>query len=104
MDIGGSQLASVLQHLLHEKLFALSGHQIQKPDGSPQHLLPSALFSDDKGLEIWKQINRLPNYYQTRDEIELFEQYGEVIARYVPSGATLIDFGSGSVVLRLRWV
>lgn len=106
VDIGGSQLPTVLQHLLHEKLFALSGHQLQKPDGKAQHLLPSAVLSDGKGLDIWKRINRLPRYYQTRDEIELFEKYGEEIARYVPSGATLIDFGGGSVVSRFhcRWV
>lgn len=94
-DIGGSKLSHTLGPLLEEKLFALTGRQLIKADGSTQRLLPSALLSDDTGLNLWRQVNRLPDYYQTRDEIELLAKFGAQIAKLVPENATLIDLGAG---------
>ncbi|KAI9774043.1 MAG: hypothetical protein M1839_001928 [Geoglossum umbratile] len=62
-----------------------------------QHLLPSALLSDDTGLQLWSQITCLPDYYQTRDEIQLLEQYGAEIAQHFVPGCTIIDLGSGDI-------
>ena len=94
-DIGGSKLSLTLGPLLEEKLFALTGRQLIKADGTRQRLLPSALLSDDTGLSLWREINRLPDYYQTRDEIDLFAKFGAHIAQLVPDNATLIDLGAG---------
>jgi uncharacterized SAM-dependent methyltransferase len=94
-DIGGSRLPYAFKSLLEEKLFAQKGYQLVKADGTKQRLLPSVLLSCDRGLALWRLINRLPDYYQTCDEIELFEKFGVQIARYVPDGATLIDLGAG---------
>ena len=60
-----------------------------------QRLLPSMLLSDDEGLKLWSQITHLPNYYQTRDEIELLEENGKKVAEYIVPGCTLVDLGSG---------
>ncbi|KAH0559374.1 hypothetical protein GP486_004108 [Trichoglossum hirsutum] len=66
-------------------------------DNQQQRVLPSALLSDDTGLRLWSQITHLPNYYQTRDEIELLEYHGAEIARHILPGSTIIDLGCGDV-------
>lgn len=53
------------------------------------------LFSDDEGLRQWKQINRLPDYYQTRDEVELIEKYAEEIVKRIKPNSVVIDLGCG---------
>ena len=95
IDIGGSRLGETLKSCLQEKLFGQYGYQLRKEDGSRQHLLPSPLLSDDKGLTIWRDIVRLPHYYQTCDEVELFKKYGEEIAQNIPEGASILDLGCG---------
>ncbi|KAF7505152.1 hypothetical protein GJ744_001218 [Endocarpon pusillum] len=77
-----------------DRLFIFSVEAV-KADGTKQHLLPSALLSCNGSLVLWSLINRLPDYYQTRDKIKLFGKFGAQIARYVPDGATLIDSGAG---------
>ena len=87
IDIGGSHLSDTFREMLGRKLL--------KEDRPGQRLLPSALLSDDKGLRIWRQLNRLPDYYQTRDEIHLLEQHGSDIAQHMASGSVVLDLGSG---------
>ena len=87
IDIGGSHLPDTLRIMLERKLL--------KQDKPGQHLLPSALLSDDKGLRYWRQLTHLPDYYQTRNEIHLLEQYGSDIAQHMAPGSVVIDLGSG---------
>jgi hypothetical protein len=87
IDIGGSHLPDTLREMLERKLL--------KEDKPGQRLLPSALLSDDKGLRIWRQLTRLPDYYQTRNEIHLLEQYGSDIAQHMAPGSVVLDLGSG---------
>jgi uncharacterized SAM-dependent methyltransferase len=87
IDIGGSRLSDSLKKMLERKLL--------REDRPGQRLLPSALLSDDRGLGIWRHLNRLPDYYQTRDEILLLEQHGSEIARHMAQGSVLLDLGSG---------
>jgi uncharacterized SAM-dependent methyltransferase len=91
-DIGWSRLSDTLRSLLNEKLLWKDGKQHW------QRLLPSALLSDDVGLQLWNQINRLPNYYHTRDEIELLGRYGAEIAGHIGEGGTIVDLGAGWVL------
>ena len=44
---------------------------------------------------MWKDLNCLPNYYQTRDEIELLEVNSAELAGHLTSAWTLIDLGCG---------
>ncbi|KAK4185041.1 histidine N-alpha-methyltransferase [Podospora australis] len=60
-----------------------------------QSVLPSALLSSDEGSFLWREITRLPNYYQTRDEISLLTTHGAEIASLVPPNSILIDIGCG---------
>ena len=86
IDIGGSNV-EILKHMLEESLLGKNNQQ--------QPLLPSAIMSDDVGLQIWSEITHAPEYYQTRVEIDLLKQHGAEIAQNIPSGCTVIDLGSG---------
>src|SRR5689334_17314863 len=55
-------------------------------------------FYDDHGSELFEQITALPEYYPTRTEIGILEDRAAGIARFIPTGAALIEFGSGSTV------
>ncbi len=62
----------------------------------PQKSLPSFLFYDARGSELFEEITRLPEYYLTRTETAILEAAAEDIASHTPPGAVLVEFGSGS--------
>lgn len=93
IDTGGSNLPTLLQSELEEKLLWVNGSY--KPFGVPQRFLSRLVLGDNDGLEIWERLTRLPTYYQTDDEIELFHRYGSQIADFVRPGTVLIDLGCG---------
>jgi dimethylhistidine N-methyltransferase len=55
-------------------------------------------FYDDAGSELFEQITALPEYYPTRTELGILRERAADIARFIPAGAALIEFGSGSTV------
>jgi uncharacterized SAM-dependent methyltransferase len=85
IDIGNSRLTTSLRGMLMKRIF----------ESDRDCVLPSALLSDDKGGWLWQKINRLPNYYQMRDEIALLESSGEEISSFVQAGTALVDLGCG---------
>lgn len=85
VDIGGSNLSRSLLTMLQNRMI--------KP--SAPWVLPSPLLSDDKGLALWRDINRLPGYYQTDEEVDLLAAHGTDIAKLIPDGATILDLGCG---------
>lgn len=85
LDIGGFKLGESLLLMLKDRMLS----------PGKQCVLPSPLLSDDKGLDIWHKINRLPAYYQTNEEVRLLELHGSAIANEVPHGCALIDLGYG---------
>ncbi|HWX71477.1 MAG TPA: L-histidine N(alpha)-methyltransferase, partial [Xanthobacteraceae bacterium] len=58
--------------------------------------LPAKYFYDSAGSALFEQITRLPEYYPTRCELALLQQYAPAMASFFPSGCALIEFGSGS--------
>jgi dimethylhistidine N-methyltransferase len=62
----------------------------------PQKSLPSYLFYDARGSELFEQITRLPEYYPTRTEAAILETAAAEIAAATPPGSVLVEFGSGS--------
>lgn len=68
-----------------------------KDNESRKPTLPDELLYDDSGLPIWNEIISTREFYQTHDEVALFEQHGEKIAKRVKSGVTMIDLGAGCV-------
>ena len=61
----------------------------------PKWLSPK-YFYDRAGAQLFEQITALPEYYPTRCELAILRDNAAAIARWVPDGAALIEFGSGS--------
>lgn len=89
LDIGGSVMCDGILDRLKE---ALLNH---KPDNQKPLVLPDELLYDDVGLDIWARIIFTPEFYQTRDEIELFERNSAEIAKHIPLGSVMVDLGAG---------
>jgi dimethylhistidine N-methyltransferase len=63
----------------------------------PKHL-SSKYFYDDEGSRLFQQIMKLPEYYLTRCELEIFErQAGEIFNAFANGGGAfdLIELGAG---------
>jgi L-histidine N-alpha-methyltransferase len=61
---------------------------------SPKWLLPKYLY-DDLGCELYEQITDLPEYYQTRTELQILErECAGICDRHQPT--ELVELGSGS--------
>jgi dimethylhistidine N-methyltransferase len=58
--------------------------------------LPPKYFYDAEGSALFERITELPEYYPTRCEMLLLRDHAADMAALVPSGAALIEFGSGS--------
>lgn len=58
--------------------------------------LPSKLFYDDKGSDLFKQIMALPEYYPTNCEAEILKEHGGTIAsRLSGQSVNLVELGCG---------
>jgi len=64
--------------------------------GATPKRLPPKYFYDAVGSQLFERITELPEYYPTRCEMSILREHGRDIARLVPQGAALIEFGSGS--------
>ncbi len=68
----------------------LAGMRAQQKHVSPMY------FYDADGSDLFEQITELPEYYLTRTEIALFDQYSDAIAQRIGSNVCLVEYGSGS--------
>lgn len=88
LDIGGKcmygdvgdQLATILK-------------QAYDPKNKPT--LPDELLYDDRGLFLWNEIIWSREFYQTHDEIALFDAHADAIVARMQAGVTMIDLGAG---------
>ena len=64
-------------------------------DATPKRL-PPKYFYDGAGSLLFERITELPEYYPTRCEMRILREHARDIAKLVPQGAALIEFGSGS--------
>jgi dimethylhistidine N-methyltransferase len=62
---------------------------------SPKRL-PAKYFYDGTGSLLFERITELPEYYPTRCEMRIMRDHAGDIAKLVPAGAALVEFGSGS--------
>jgi dimethylhistidine N-methyltransferase len=58
--------------------------------------LPAKYFYDGTGSRLFERITELPEYYPTRTEMKILRDHGADIAKLIPPGAALVEFGSGS--------
>lgn len=63
---------------------------------APQKRISPKYFYDQRGSELFDEICRLPEYYPTRTEHAIMEQYLGEIAERVGPNAAVIEFGAGS--------
>ena len=61
-----------------------------------QKTLSPWLFYDERGSELFEAITRLPEYYLTRTERSIFEQFASDIATETPAPLTVAELGAGT--------
>lgn len=88
IDIGGSKVFNGVRERL---ILALEAEYNPKAKVA----LPDELLYDDEGLAIWADIISTNEFYQTADEIAIFDQHGSEIVKRLQSGVTIIDLGAG---------
>jgi L-histidine N-alpha-methyltransferase len=81
---------------------ALTGHEgnrvaeeVEAGLTASPRTLPSKYFYDARGSKLFEEICDLPEYYQTRTELALLEEFGSDIMAGFASG-DLIELGSGA--------
>ena len=65
---------------------------------SPTPCLPSLALWDDRGLGLFEQLTRLPEYYLSRVEKEIIEKHCVEIASKIEPGSMIVDLGCGYVL------
>src|ERR1039458_2057749 len=58
--------------------------------------VPAKYFYDGAGSQLFERITELPEYYPTRSEMRILRDHAADIARLIPAGSALVEFGSGS--------
>ena len=58
--------------------------------------VPAKYFYDGTGSLLFERITELPEYYPTRCEMRILREHARDIAKLIPEGAALVEFGSGS--------
>jgi uncharacterized SAM-dependent methyltransferase len=87
-DIGGSGMAGDVKERLRRVM--------AEPCTPPAKVtLPDELLYSELGLMIWNDLIFTPDFYQTHDEIAIFQDFGAEITERIRSGVTLIDLGAG---------
>jgi dimethylhistidine N-methyltransferase len=65
--------------------------------GQAPKSLPPHYFYDDRGSQLFEQICELPEYYLTRTETAILQQYAPAIAQ-ITGPCELVELGSGSAL------
>jgi dimethylhistidine N-methyltransferase len=58
--------------------------------------VPAKYFYDAAGSQLFDEITEQEEYYPTRCEMRILKDHAADIARLIPPGAALVEFGSGS--------
>src|SRR5712691_9133129 len=64
--------------------------------GAAQKHVAAKYFYDAAGSQLFERITELPEYYPTRSEMRILRDHAADIAKLIPPGAALVEFGSGS--------
>lgn len=76
-------------------LASTAGSDVVKGLTQSRKSLPARYFYDDRGSELFEEICELPEYYLTRTETAILQDYASEIARMTGS-CELVEIGSGS--------
>lgn len=64
--------------------------------------LPCKYFYDETGSSLFDAICDLDEYYLTRTELQIMEQFASEMGQQIGTGAMLVEFGSGSSIKTRR--
>ncbi len=84
--------------MIARELVAIPSYALEVEEGlsrSPK-TLPSKLFYDQRGSELFEEITRLPEYYLTRTELEILRARDNDIANAVGPNTTVVELGAGT--------
>lgn len=70
---------------------------------APAASIPPKFFYDALGSTLYNAIVLTPEYYPTRTEAAIFEQYRSEIAQTIGTGKQFVDLGSGDSVKAEKW-
>jgi L-histidine Nalpha-methyltransferase len=88
-----TQPLTVLDH--HYQELSIDGKDVIKGLTEKLKSLPPKYFYDDPGSQLFEKICELPEYYPTRTEAWILQQYADEIAA-ITNCCELIELGSGS--------
>ena len=71
-------------------------HDVVKGLSAMPKRVPAKYFYDGAGSQLFERITELPEYYPTRCELRILRDHAADIAKLIPEGAALVEFGSGS--------
>lgn len=63
---------------------------------APIPAVPARWLYDHRGSELFDEITRLASYYPTQAETELLKPIMPELARWIPEGMAVVEFGAGS--------
>jgi dimethylhistidine N-methyltransferase len=93
MNIHINRLQTALQ--LDQRTSAFALEALEGLTQARKSLSPK-YFYDAAGSDLFEQITLLPEYYPTRTELGILRDRGGEIARLIPKGAALVEFGAGA--------
>ena len=80
---------------LREAVLREANSGLNVPAGT-QRSLPPWLFYDERGSALFEQITELPEYYLTRAERSIFEQYSAEVLAFARRPLTIAELGAGT--------
>lgn len=81
---------------MHSNVREQLAQVLEQPyDVESKPTLPDEILYHENGLKIWNKIISRPEFYQTSDEIALFEAHGQDMVSRMEPGVTMIDLGAG---------
>jgi dimethylhistidine N-methyltransferase len=83
------------QSVSHAPISPIAAEVLDGLRATPKRL-PPKYFYDAVGSQLFEQITQLPEYYPTRCELDILRANAAAIAKLIPDGACLVEFGSGS--------
>ena len=84
--------------MIARELIALPPYagEVERGLTSSPKSLPTKLFYDAAGSELFEAITRLPEYYPTRTELAILKEHASEIARLAGTGLAIVELGAGT--------
>jgi L-histidine N-alpha-methyltransferase len=95
VSIGSSDRLTITAPFAGDELRSSLADDVRRGLTASQKSLPSKYFYDARGSDLFEQITELPEYYQTRTELEILRSIADPLAADVPF-SDVVELGSGS--------